>query len=272
MNDPLSCDFDRRFGGIARLYGEGALERFKAAHIAVIGVGGVGSWAAEALARSGIGALTLIDLDHVAESNINRQLAALSETLGRAKVGVLAERIRGINPECRVTEVEEFVEAGNLARLIGPGFDLVLDCFDSYRNKAALAAHCRRGKIRLIMAGGAGGRTDPTRIRVGDLSRTEQDLLLSKTRRLLRREYGFPTNPKRRFEVPCIYSGEPPLYPDGTGGVCLDKPSTLDGGLNCGGFGAAMPVTASFGLIAAAQVLKRLARSPAQGPKTPPAT
>lgn len=259
MTETAQTDSARRFGGIARLYGQAGLERFATAHLTVIGVGGVGSWAVEALARSGIGALTLIDLDHVAESNVNRQLPALTETLGKAKVSVLAERIYGINPTCQVTQIEEFVEPDNLQRLIAPAYDCVLDCIDSYRTKAALIAHCRRSRIPLITLGGAGGRIDPTRIRVADLSRTEQDPLLAKTRKLLRREYGFPANPKRRFEVPCVYSDEQAMFPDGAGGVCSTKAQTLDGSLNCGGFGSAMPVTATFGLIAAAQVLKRLA-------------
>jgi tRNA threonylcarbamoyladenosine dehydratase len=256
MTEPSrTTDQQRRFGGIARLYGAPALGRFLDAHVAVIGVGGVGSWAVEALARSAIGALTLIDLDHVAESNINRQLPALDATLGRAKVQVLAERIREIHPQCRVHAIEAFVEVGNLEALIPDHLDFVIDCIDNYRVKAALIAHCRRRKMRLVTAGAAGGRSDPTRIRVGDLSRTEQDPLLSKTRKLLRREYGFPVNLQRRFEVPCVWSDEQAVFPAAAGGVCAQRGA----GLNCGGFGSAMPVTAGFGLAAAALVLRKLA-------------
>ena len=260
MNDfPPAIDPQRRFGGIARLYGAAALERFLNAHLAVIGVGGVGSWAVEALARSAIGELTLTDLDHVAESNINRQLPALQDTLGRAKVQVLAERIHAIHPHCRVHAIEEFVEPGNLEALIHPNLDFVIDCIDNYRVKAALIAHCRRYKIKLITAGGAGGRTDPTRIQTSDLARTEHDPLLSKTRKLLRREYGFPSNLKRRFDIPCVWSDEQAVFPTAQGGVCAQRSEGVDGGLHCGGLGSAMPVTAAFGLAAAALALRKLA-------------
>jgi tRNA threonylcarbamoyladenosine dehydratase len=259
-NDP-HVDFERRFGGILRLYGARALETFRNAHVCILGIGGVGSWAAEALARSAIGRLTLIDPDHVAESNINRQLPALDTTLGRAKVQVLAERMRQINPQCDVCGIEEFVTVDNLETLLTPGFDYVIDCIDGFRTKAQLIAHCRRNRIRIITVGGAGGQTDPTRIRVVDLSRTEHDALFSKTRRLLRTDYGFPKNLKRRFDVPCVYSEENPVFPAPDGGISPAKPDHLNlGGLGCaGGLGSAMPVTAGFGLAAAAHVLKKLA-------------
>ena len=254
------ADIERRFGGIGRLYGEQALEKFRAAHVCVLGIGGVGSWAAEALARSAVGHITLVDLDHVAESNINRQLHALTDTLGMAKVQVMAERIRQINPECAVTPVEEFLTIENLETLLTEKYDYIIDCIDGFRTKARLIAHCRRNKLRIITIGGAGGQTDPTRIRVADLSRTEHDALFSKTRRLLRHDYGFPVNLKRRFDIPCVYSEEQPLFPTEDGGVSPEKPDTATvGGLGCaGGLGSAMTVTATFGLVAAAHVLKRL--------------
>jgi tRNA A37 threonylcarbamoyladenosine dehydratase len=254
-------DLDRRFGGIARLYGRDGLSRFLAAKVAVVGIGGVGSWVAEALARSAVGAITLYDLDHIAESNVNRQLHALEDTFGQAKVAAMAERLLKINPECRVTPVESFVEADNLKMILDGEFDYVIDCIDSFRNKAALIAACRREKIRIITLGGAGGQIDPTQIRLADMSRSEQDPLLSKTRKLLRREYGFPANTKRRFEVPCVYSLEQQRYPSPEGEVCMDRPASLEGSLNCGGYGSAMTVTASFGLVAVSHVLKRLATS-----------
>ena len=259
--DNPRVDPERRFGGVRRLYGKRALERFREAHVCVVGIGGVGSWAAEALARSAIGRLTLIDLDHVAESNINRQLHALTETLGLAKVQVMATRIREINPDCRVTAVEEFLEPGNLATLLRANYDHVIDCIDGFRIKAALIAHCRRLRIRLVTVGGAGGQSDPTRVRVADLSRTEHDALFAKTRKLLRQDYGFPKNLKRRFDVPCVYSDEQPLFPAGDGGVCHEKPHGAGAGrLNCaGGLGSSMAVTATFGLVAAAHTLKKLA-------------
>ncbi len=259
--DNRAADTERRFGGTRRLYGERALERFREAHVCVIGIGGVGSWAAEALARTAVGRLTLIDLDHVAESNINRQLHALTGTLGMAKVLVMATRIRQINPDCRITAIEDFLTLENLATLLQADYDHVIDCIDGIRIKAALIAHCRRRHIRLVTVGGAGGKTDPTRIRVADLSRTEHDALFSKTRKLLRQNYGFPKNLKRRFNIPCVYSDEQPLFPAGDGGVCHNKPhGTGIGRLNCaGGLGSSMAVTATFGLVAAARALKKLA-------------
>jgi tRNA A37 threonylcarbamoyladenosine dehydratase len=256
-NSPLG---DRRFGGIRRLYGQRALGIFTQAHVCVLGIGGVGSWAAEALARSAIGKITLVDLDHVAESNINRQLHALTETLGMAKVHVMADRIQQINPDCAVIAVEEFLTLGNLEALLAGGYDHIIDCIDGFRTKAGLIAHCRRRKLPLITVGGAGGQTDPTRIRVADLSRTEHDALLSKTRRLLRSDYGFPANPRRRFDIPCVYSLEQPRFPDGDGDISPAKPAgSSSGGLTCaGGLGSVMTVTAAFGLAAASHVLKKL--------------
>ncbi|MCU7814768.1 MAG: tRNA cyclic N6-threonylcarbamoyladenosine(37) synthase TcdA [Candidatus Thiodiazotropha sp. (ex Rostrolucina anterorostrata)] len=251
-------DTQRRFGGIARLYGQQALERFAHSHVAVIGVGGVGSWAVEGLARSGIGALTLYDLDHIAESNVNRQLHAIEENFGLAKVSALAERVLAINPTSRVTPVETFIEEESLQLLADGGFNYVMDCIDNFRTKAALIAFCRRNRIAVITVGGAGGQTDPTKIQLADLSRSEQDPLLSKTRKLLRKEYAFSSNPRRRFDVPCVYSTEQQVYPDSEGAVCLDRPTAVESSLNCGGFGSAMTVTASFGLVAVSHVLKRL--------------
>ncbi|OGT90930.1 MAG: tRNA cyclic N6-threonylcarbamoyladenosine(37) synthase TcdA [Gammaproteobacteria bacterium RIFOXYA12_FULL_61_12] len=246
--------YQRRFGGIARVYGQEALERFARAHVLVIGIGGVGSWAVEALARSGIGALTLVDLDHIAESNINRQLHAIEPDLGKAKVAAMAERTALINPACRVTCLETFLEQDNIERLVHDGHDFVVDCIDSFRVKAALIAHCRRHKIRIVTAGGAGGRIDPAQIRLGDLSRTEHDPLLSRTRKLLRQDYNFPRNPKRRFLVPCVYSVEQQRPP-----LSADSCERRDGSLNCAGFGSVMTVTAAMGLFAVSQVLGKLA-------------
>lgn len=247
-----SLDFQRRFGGIARLYGEQGLARLAASDVCVVGVGGVGSWVVEALARSAVGAMTLIDMDHVAESNVNRQLPAIEPELGRAKVAALRERIALINPACRVDTLEEFVSIDNVAALIDARHAWVIDCIDSFRVKAAMIAFCRRRKQPIITVGGAGGQRDPTRVRVSDLRRTEQDPLLARTRKLLRQDYGFPVNPKRRFHVPSVWSDEPQLVPPGS----CDQ--TASGSLNCGGYGACMPVTASFGLAAAGYVIDRL--------------
>jgi len=245
-------DYARRFGGLARLYGESGLAALGAARVCVIGVGGVGSWAVEALARSAVGSITLIDMDHVAESNINRQLPAAEPALGRAKVEVLRERIATINPACQVETIEDFVAIDNLDALVAGAHHWVLDCIDSFRVKAALIAFCRRRRQSIITVGGAGGQRDASRARVSDLSKTEQDPLLARTRKLLRQDYGFPANPKRRFNIPCVWSDEPQSVP---AGACDSVP---EGSLNCAGYGACMSVTATFGLLAAGHVINRL--------------
>lgn len=259
--EDIEIDFDRRFGGIARLYGDAALQRFRAARVCVVGVGGVGSWVVEALARSAIGHLTLIDLDNVAESNVNRQIQALSATLGQAKVTALAQRVAQINPYCRVTEVEDFVTPDNLEAMIGAHeFDYVIDAIDNVRAKTALIAYCRAHAIALITIGSAGGQIDPTRIEVRDLSRTEQEPLLSKVRKLLRAQHGFPRGTKNKFHIDAVFSTEPLRFPGSNDSCALvTQDSAGITGLNCAGFGSAMVVTASFGLIAAAQVLRKLA-------------
>jgi len=260
----IEPDMDCRFGGIARLYGDAALARFQRAHICVIGVGGVGSWAVEALARSAIGQLTLIDLDNLAESNINRQIHALSSTLGQAKVSALAQRIALINPTCRVTEIEDFIDADNIAAMLPAGhFDYVIDAIDNVRAKTALIAYCRAQQIRLLTIGSAGGQIDPTRIAVCDLSRTEQEPLLAKVRKRLRALHGFPRGSKNKFGIDAVYSTEPLRFPE----LCKtddDSDANSDSaagitGLNCAGFGSAVVVTASFGLVAAGHVLQKLA-------------
>jgi len=252
-------DYARRFGGLERLYGGGALARAAAAHVVVVGIGGVGSWAVEALARSGIGRLTLIDLDHVAESNINRQVQALGATLGAAKVLAMQERILAINPACVVTPIEEFIDERNPPALI-PACDAVIDAIDHVRAKAALIAHCRRAGIRIVTTGGAGGRTDPTRIEVIDLSRTTQDALASRVRALLRKDYGFPREPKKKFGVDCVFSPEQLRRGAGADfcdveGVAAEIPVDPAAGLNCAGYGSSVAVTAGFGFAAAARVL-----------------
>ncbi len=258
------ADMDRRFGGIRRLYGRHALQNFMQSRVCIIGIGGVGSWAAEALARSAIGHITLIDLDHVAESNINRQLHALSGTLGMAKVRVMAERIAQINPHCELDAIEEHLTHDKLDALLDRNYDYIIDCVDGYRIKAALVAHCKRNKFRVITVGGAGGLIDPTRIQVADLSRTEHDALFSKTRQLLRQEYNFPRNLKRRFDIPCVYSLEQPVFPSADGDISTEKPADQKtGGLGCAGrLGSVTAVTATFGMVAAAHVLKKIAASP----------
>jgi tRNA A37 threonylcarbamoyladenosine dehydratase len=260
----------RRFGGVGRLYGAEALTRFQQAHVCIVGIGGVGSWTAEALARSAIGRLTLIDPDHIAESNINRQIHALDGELGKAKVQAMAQRIAAINPACEVRVIEEFLTLENLATLLGGGFDYVVDAIDNARIKAELIAYCRLKRIPLVCAGAAGGQTDPSQIRGDDLSLTKQDPLLAKTRSLLRQHHGYPSGGGKKFGVTCVYSTEalkyPSEYPGPEGATCEGYPTDerpLDGalhGLNCAGFGSSVVITAGFGLMAAGLVLNRLAR------------
>ncbi len=255
-----SADWQRRFGGIAKLYSESGLNKFKQSHVCVIGVGGVGSWAVESLARSGIGEITMIDMDVVSESNINRQLPAMSSTLGKDKTAVLKARIIEINPECQIHIIDDFVTIENVADLIDDSIDYVIDCIDSSRVKAAVISYCRRRKIKIVTLGGAGGQIDPGRIQLSDLSKTKQDPLLSKTRKLLRQEYGFSSNLKRSFGVTAIYSDEPQRYATDDGGFSFDKPQGTDMTLSCaGGLGSCMMVTASFALRAVAEVLRKLA-------------
>jgi tRNA threonylcarbamoyladenosine dehydratase len=251
-------DFGRRFGGIARLYGERALERFRAAHVCVVGVGGVGSWIVEALARSAVGRLTLIDLDNVAESNINRQIQALSTTVGMPKIEALKQRIALINPYCEVELVEDFIDPDNIPQMIGTHrYDYVVDAIDSVKAKAALIAYCSERAIPLIVIGGAGGQLDPTKIEVRDLARTEQEPLLKKVRKLLRARYGFARGEKNKYHIDAVFSMEPLRYPES--GEACDVDANSITGLNCAGFGSSMVVTATFGMVAAGHLLRKLA-------------
>lgn len=244
-------DRERRFGGIARLYGGHALDALGRSRACVVGVGGVGSWAVEALARSGVGSITLIDLDHVAESNINRQVHALEATLGQAKVLAMRDRILAINPQAEVVAIEDFLVPENVAGLL-QGFDVVVDAIDNVRAKSAIILACQAADIPVIVAGGAGGKTDPARIRVDDLARTVQDPLLAKLRQRLRTEHGFPRDVRRAFGIQAVYSDEPPRMPDR--GCASDAPQ----GLACAGYGSSMAMTASFGLFAAARALESM--------------
>jgi len=255
------ADLERRFGGVRRLYGEAGLARFRAAHVCVIGIGGVGSWAAEALARNAVGRITLIDLDNIAESNVNRQLHAIEGEFGKAKVTAMAERIRAINPNCQVQEIEDFVTVENVNAMLGrdfdgvQGFDGVIDAIDDARVKAAIAAYCRTNQLLLVMTGGAGGRFDPTQIKSADLAKTSGDRLLAKVRTTLRRDYGFPKEAKAEFVIPCIYSDEPVVRP--TELACDNEDDSITG-LSCAGYGSSVCVTASFGMAAAATILRLL--------------
>ncbi len=260
MSVVISDAWRQRFGGTARLYGEKALQCFADAHVCVVGIGGVGSWAAEALARTGIGAITLIDMDDVCVTNTNRQIHALSGNVGLAKAEVMAERIRLINPECRVTVVDDFVTPENVAEYLGVGFSYVIDAIDSVRPKAALIAWCRRYKVPLVTTGGAGGQIDPTQIQVADLAKTIQDPLAAKLRERLKSQFGVVKNSKGKLGVDCVFSTEALVYPQADGSVCAMK-STAEGPkrMDCAsGFGAATMVTATFGFVAVSHALKKM--------------
>jgi len=264
--DPLlfSSDFLDRFGGVARLLGRAGLARLHAAHVCVVGVGGVGSWTVEGLARSGVGALTLIDLDDVCVTNVNRQLPALDGQIGRPKVTVLAERVRQINPECRVELVHEFFTAASAERLLAPRYDFVVDAIDRMSHKALLIAGCRERGIPVLTIGGAGGRSDPTKVHVGDIGEASDDLLRM-VRKKLRRDHGFASGAHRgitRMGLRCVWSSEAPVYPwaDGTCAAEPEPGSNLK--LDCAsGFGTAAFVTGVFGLVAAGEVVRTLARA-----------
>ena len=247
-------DADRRFGGLARLYGVSGAQRIRAAHVAVVGVGGVGSWAVEALARSGVGELTLIDLDHVSESNINRQLHALESTLGQAKVLAMRDRIAQINPDCKLHCIEEFVDPGNWPDLLPAGVDAVIDACDQVKAKTAMAAWALNSKTTFITVGAAGGKRLAHKVDIEDLSNTTHDPLLAQLRYRLRKEHGAARDGKK-IGVACVFSRESVRQPDASCAV------EGDGSLNCHGYGSVVSVTATFGQCAAGWVLDRIARS-----------
>lgn len=244
-------DADRRFGGLVRLYGRTGAQRIRGAHVAVIGIGGVGSWAAEALARSGVGRLTLIDLDHVAESNINRQIHALETTLGQAKVLAMRDRIAQINPDCVVQCIEEFVESDNWPGLLPAGVDAVIDACDQVRAKTAMAAWALRNKTIFITVGAAGGKRLAHLVDIEDLSKTTHDPLLAQLRYRLRREHGAARDAKK-IGVACVFSRESVRQPDASCEV------EGDGTLNCSGYGSLVSVTATFGQCAAGWVMSEI--------------
>ena len=250
-------DMARRFGGVARLYGADGLAKLQSAHMCVIGIGGVGSWAAEALARNAVGNITLIDLDNVAESNVNRQLHALENTFGKAKVTAMHERILAINPSANVYEVEDFVTVENVAAMLSQSYDYVIDCVDDAKAKVAIVAYCRANRLPLVTVGAAGGRLDPTRIQMADLAHVSGDRLLAKVRNQLRRDHQFPkaTNSKKsdKFGIQAVYSDEPVIKPDA---ACEIESNTGVTGLNCAGYGSSVCVTAPFGFTASAIALK----------------
>lgn len=261
----MTDNYLRRFGGIARLYGLPALAKFAESHVMIIGLGGVGSWAAEALARSGIGRFTLVDLDDLCLTNTNRQIHALSGTIGQSKAKVLAERVSAINPEARCSVKASFYTEKTSDDLLACQPDLVVDAIDSVRPKCHLLATCHSRRVPVIACGGAGGRIDPTRIQIDDLSRTHGDALLLSVRRRLRSDYHFPRvgDSKKKppkFRIPAVFSPEPPRFPSCDGGITLERPADLPGTIKCdSGYGASTHVTATFGNHLAGWVLGCLA-------------
>ena len=251
-------DYQQRFGGVGRLFGRDGLRRLAAARVCVVGVGGVGSWTVEALARSGVGALTLIDLDDVCITNVNRQLPALDGEIGRPKVEVLAERVRAINPACAAEAIPQFFTAGTAAALLEPGYDFVVDAIDKVAHKCLLIVACRERGVPVLTVGGAGGKRDGTAVRVCDLAFSVQDDLLKQVRRRLRQEHGFARE-VAAFGVSCVYSPEKPVFPWADGRACEKPEPGSDLTLDCAsGFGTATFITGAFGFAAAGEVVRRL--------------
>ena len=246
-----AIDFNRRFGGVERLYGKAAFAKFQKSHICVIGIGGVGSWAAEALARNAIGKITLIDLDHIAESNINRQIHALSQTLGKSKVLAMKERILDINPNCQVNMVDDFISNENITMLIKSDFDVVIDAIDQASIKTSLALHALKEKISLVMTGGAGGRIDPSMIKIMDLGLTHGDRLTAKIRHDVKKALQLKESQKVGIDV--VFTDEVMMKPED---ACESDEALR--GLHCGGYGSSVMVTAAFGFMAASLALKKL--------------
>jgi tRNA A37 threonylcarbamoyladenosine dehydratase len=250
------ANYQSRFGGMQRLYGRLAQDRLRRAHVCVVGVGGVGSWAVEALARSGIGCLTLVDLDDVCISNVNRQLPALTGSFGKPKVDVLAERVALIHPGCRVQPVRELFTPSNADRLLDLGFDFLFDAIDGVSHKCHLIAGCMKRRVRVLTAGSAGGRRDPTRIEIVDLNRASHDRLLAQVRKKLRGDHGFTRWEGKRFGVDCVLSREEVVYPQSDGTVCGKREPGSDRRLDCqSGYGTASFVTGAFGFAAAGYIV-----------------
>jgi len=256
----MNENYLQRFGGLARLYGAAALPRLQAAHVTIVGVGGVGSWVVEGLARSGVGALTLVDLDDVCLTNVNRQLPALDGNIGRPKVAALAERVPLINPDCRVTTVGEYFTAATAGRLLAARCDWVVDCIDLMSNKALLIAECTRRGQPVLTVGSAGGRRDATRIVVTDVGGAHGDELLRQVRKKLRRDHGFAKGEGHIYGIPCISSQEKPVYPWADGSCSTEPEAGSNLRLDCAtGFGTAVFITGAFGFAAAGEIVRRLA-------------
>jgi tRNA threonylcarbamoyladenosine dehydratase len=252
--------YHARFGALQRLFGGEGVRRLRASHVAVIGLGGVGSWAVESLARSGLGSLTLVDLDDICIGNVNRQLHALDGEFGKPKADVLAARVRAINPECTVHPLRLFFTNSTAEEILKPTFDFILDAIDSPSKKRLLLSRCRNKGLPVITVGASAGRCDPLAVRIADLAVTSHDRLLQEVRKKLRVRDGFPRNGP--FNVPCVYSTEEPVYPSKDGGVCVRREPAQDARLDCEtGFGTASFVTGAFGLAAASHIVRTIAQT-----------
>lgn len=257
---PETASAKERFGGLERLYGRGAVEKLAGAHVTVIGLGGVGSWIVEALARSAIGRITMVDMDDVCITNTNRQLPAMDGEYGRPKIDVLAERVARINPACVVTPHYAFLIEGNVEELIHANSGYIVDAVDRMTPKALIIARGREAGLEVLTIGGAGGRRDPTRVRVGDLGATSGDMLLKLVRKKLRRAHGWAPGKGHHMGVTAVYSSEQQVYPWENGEVCNTAEPGTNLHMDCAsGFGAASFVTGAFGFAAAGHIVARAA-------------
>lgn len=251
MQEPPPSD-SPRFSGTERLVGKQGLDRLTRSRVMVIGIGGVGSWTAEALARAGVGNLILVDLDEICVTNINRQVHAADATVGRMKVEAMAERIRGIAPDIRIEEEHRFFTEKTCEDLLGLQPDVIVDCIDAIPHKCLLLSECRKRELKVVTVGAAGGRRDPTKVDCVDLTRTFNDALLQRVRKKLRQNYGFPRNTKKKWGIPAVFTPEAPVFPQSDGSVCETREEGSHLKLDCAsGYGTAGYVTGSFGFAAA---------------------
>lgn len=254
-------DYESRFGGIGRLFGRKALEKIKGSRILVIGIGGVGSWVAESLARTGIGAMTLVDLDDVCITNINRQILATSTSVGQFKVDVMKKRVLDIYPQCEVETRQCFFNPKNLENIFDREYDFVVDACDDFTNKCYLIDHCRKNNIPLVVMGGAGGKIDPLQIRVTDMSTSSNDRLLARLRKKLRQDFNFPREEDGDFGVWSVWSHERAVYPTATGCSTFKPPGGLAKNMDCEeGFGSASFVTGAFAFATTSLILRELTK------------
>lgn len=250
-------DFEEKFGSLSRVYGDEVLQKIRNSHICIVGIGGVGSWAAEALVRSGVGEITLVDGDDISKSNMNRQIHTLDSTIGENKIEVMSARILQINAECEVTCINRYIDENNQRDILERGYDGVIDAIDSIKYKAAMIYNCKRNKIPIVTTGGAGGLTDPAMVEVKDLTRTWNDPLAASVRLRLRQQHNFTRNLKRSFGVPCVFSTQQQRYPDKDGKPGFCKPGVAGLSLDChSGYGSSLMVTGSFGFVAASKVIE----------------